>query len=57
MVIGFEFETYTVLEETESGPSSVAEVCVQLIGQLERSVTVTLYTEEDSATGIGSNLN
>ena len=47
-----EFETYTVLEETESGSPSVVEVCIQLTGELERPVTVTLFTEEDTATGI-----
>ena len=45
VVISLELAEFTVLE------GGVQQVCVILFGQLERSITVTLFTRDDTAQG------
>ena len=45
VVISLELAEYTIAE------GEAQEVCVNLSGQMERSVTVTLFTMDDTAQG------
>lgn len=42
---------YSVMEEDASGNGNTVMVCVDLIGELDREVTVVLATISGSATG------
>ena len=42
---------YSVMEEDASGNGNTVMVCVDLIGELDREVTVVLATMSGSATG------
>ena len=42
---------YSVMEEDASGNGNTVMVCVDLIGELDREVTVVLTTMSGSATG------
>ena len=49
--IGFAQMTYSVMEEDASGNGNTVMVCVDLIGELDREVTVVLTTMTGSAIG------
>ena len=49
--IGFAQMMYNVMEEDASGNGNTVMVCVDLIGELDREVTVVLTTMSGSATG------
>ena len=49
--IGFAQMMYSVMEEDASGNGNTVMVCVDLIGELDREVTVVLTTMSGSATG------
>ena len=49
--IGFAQMMYSVMEEDASGNGNTVMVCVDLIGELDRKVTVVLTTMSGSATG------
>ena len=49
--IGFAQMMYNVMEEDASGNGNTVMVCVDLIGELDRKVTVVLTTMSGSATG------
>ena len=49
--IGFNQTRYTVSEEDDDGEGSEVEICINLTGELDRSVTVYLTTVNGSATG------
>ena len=49
--IGFAQMMYSMMEEDASGNGNTVMVCVDLIGELDREVTVVLTTMSGSATG------
>ena len=49
--IGFAQMVYSVMEEDASGNGNTVMVCVDLIGELDREVTVVFTTMSGSATG------
>ena len=49
--IGFAQMMYSVMEEDASGNGNTVMVCVDLMGELDREVTVVLTTMSGSATG------
>ena len=49
--IGFAQMMYSVMEEDASGNGNTVIVCVDLMGELDREVTVVLTTMSGSATG------
>ena len=51
MRIGFAQMMYSMMEEDASGNGNTVMVCVDLIGELDREVTVVLTTMSGSATG------
>ena len=51
MRIGFAQTMYSVMEKDASGNGNTVMVCVDLIGELDREVTVVLTTMSGSATG------
>ena len=51
MVVGFSQTTYTVIEDTEAG-GSIAQVCVALNGEVDRTIRVFVSTSDGTAIGI-----
>ena len=49
--IGFAQMMYSMMEEDASGNGNTVMVCVDLMGELDREVTVVLTTMSGSATG------
>ncbi len=51
MSIGFQESNFTLKEE-----DGIVLICVELNGSLQRNVSIQLFTDEISATGIAMNL-
>ncbi len=54
---GFSQSVYPVSEENASGEGYILEVCVELFGELDREVTITLEDHDGSAIGKQYNYN
>ena len=52
VTIGFSQNVYSVEEDDDNGNGNVVEVCVEVFGELDRDVAVTLTTTGQTAIGI-----
>ncbi len=52
VMVSFSQAIYRVMEEDDTGSGMIVEVCIELIGELERTVDVYVSTSDGTALGL-----